>query len=318
MISSIRKNIFRMEIPLPDNPLKSVNSYAILGREKGLLVDTGLNTDESYEVLISDLKEISADCVKWDYFITHFHADHSGLISRLLSKESNVYYKQRGWKGWKEILEYARRNGITEDIIQYCMKRYFNSSYGHDALNETVSLEDNEIIEYGGYRFRCINTPGHAVGHQCLYEADEKILISGDHLLGDITPGIQCWDETGDPLKIYLNSLDKIYPLEVSEVLPGHRRPFSHFKERVTEIKRHHEERLEETKNLLHLGPGNAFSIASMMTWGVDDISWDQFSPILKWFATGEAIAHLRYLERKGEIKEKTGDYEMAYMNLNS
>ena len=313
MISSIKDNIYRLEIPLQDNTLRSINSYAVLGKGKGLLIDTGLNTDESYDFFKSLLKEISNEYLKWDFFITHFHSDHSGLISRLLSKESNIYYNQRIWNGWGEIIEYARRNGVPEDTIKYCMKNHFNNRYGHDPLDRTISLEENETIEYGGYRFKCMSTPGHAAGHQCLYEADERILISGDHLLGDISPSIQCWDETGNPLKVYLDNLDKIYPLEVDEVLPGHRRPFNNFRERIMELKRHHEAREEETKNLLEKGVGNAFQIASKMTWGVDYDSWDQFTPILKWFATGEAIAHLRYLERKGEIKEINERQEILY-----
>lgn len=313
MISCVKKNIYRMEIPLPDNQLKSVNSYAVLGKERGLLIDTGLNTGESYKLFVSDLEEISNGRVKWDFFITHFHSDHSGLISRLLTKDSNVYYNQKTGNGWTEVIEYASRNGIPEDIIHQCMNNHFNNRYGHDALGITISLDEDEIIEYGGYRFRCLITPGHAAGHQCLYEADEKIFISGDHLLGDISPSIQCWDATGDTLKLYLDSLDKIYSLEVKNVLPGHRRPFNNFRERVTEIKMHHEVRAEEIKRLLKDGPVNAFQLASMMTWGVDYHSWDQFAPILKWFATGEAIAHLRYLERRGEIKEMNADYEIIY-----
>ena len=33
-------------------------------------------------------------------------------------------------------------------------------------------------------------TPGHMLGHICLYDEEKQILFSGDHILGDITPVI--------------------------------------------------------------------------------------------------------------------------------
>ena len=64
----------------------------------------------------------------------------------------------------------------------------------------------------------------------------KKILISGDHILSDITPNIQCWSDQEDPLKNYLASLDKVYQLDVDLVLPGHRRVFKNFRERISEL----------------------------------------------------------------------------------
>ena len=41
------------------------------------------------------------------------------------------------------------------------------------------------------------------------------------------------------------------------------------------------------------------------MTWNVDCDSWDSFPVVQSFFATGEAFAHLRYLEENGEIENK-------------
>ena len=40
------------------------------------------------------------------------------------------------------------------------------------------------------------------------------------------------------------------------------------------------------------------------MTWDINAKSWDDFPLMQKWFATGEALAHLRFLEHKGFITE--------------
>jgi hypothetical protein len=42
------------------------------------------------------------------------------------------------------------------------------------------------------------------------------------------------------------------------------------------------------------------------MTWDFVSKSWDQFPAAQKWFATGEAISHIRYLERAGRLVQKT------------
>jgi glyoxylase-like metal-dependent hydrolase (beta-lactamase superfamily II) len=104
-----------------------------------------------------------------------------------------------------------------------------------------------------------------------------------------------------------MNSLDKVYHLDVDIVLPGHRSFFADFRERIDALKEHHEQRAKEVLNVLGPGPMNAYDIAGGMTWDIDCESWKDFPIAQKWFATGEAIAHLRYLEGKGRIRREIG-----------
>ena len=46
----------------------------------------------------------------------------------------------------------------------------------------------------------------------------------------------------------------------------------------------------------------SAFEVAAKMSWNIHCDSWEAFPPAQKWFATGEALAHLRYLEKEGRI----------------
>jgi hypothetical protein len=41
MIGEILGNLSRFVIPLPDNPLKALNSYVIKTPERNLIIDTG-------------------------------------------------------------------------------------------------------------------------------------------------------------------------------------------------------------------------------------------------------------------------------------
>ena len=72
------------------------------------------------------------------------------------------------------------------------------------------------MLEYGGYHFQPILTPGHTPGHMCLYDAEKKVLFCGDHILGTITPNICIELGVENPLEDYLNSLKKIDALDVA------------------------------------------------------------------------------------------------------
>ena len=131
-------------------------------------------------------------------------------------------------------------------------------------------------------------------------------MLAGDHILMDITPNIVCWSEAENPLKLFLASLDKVEKLKVDLVLPGHRRLIDRPGDRIEELKKHHARRLAEVLCILNGCSMSAFQIASNMTWDFVSESWDQFPATQKWFATGEAISHIRYLERAGRLVQKT------------
>ncbi|MFP4038025.1 MAG: MBL fold metallo-hydrolase, partial [Desulfobacteraceae bacterium] len=165
----------------------------------------------------------------------------------------------------------------------------------------------------GDYSLKCIETPGHTRGHICLYEPDRKILIAGDHVLVDITPNITSWSDEGNPLKQYMSSLDKVYELDVDLVLPGHRRVFRNHRERIEQLKHHHQERLDEVVSILENGQRTAYQVASQMSWDMTYDSWDVFPLPQKWFALGEALSHLRYLEEEGQVQNQARDGVVVY-----
>ncbi len=41
MIEEVAKNIFRISVPIPNNPLKELNSYLIRGQDRCLLIGDG-------------------------------------------------------------------------------------------------------------------------------------------------------------------------------------------------------------------------------------------------------------------------------------
>ncbi len=135
------------------------------------------------------------------------------------------------------------------------------------------------------------------------------MLISGDHILGDITPNISTWLDDTNPLNQYLVNLEKIYAMDIDIVLPGHRSLIRDCRGRIDELKEHHSKRLNEVLTILRkLGEASAFQTASFMTWDLVAKSWEDFPLMQKWFASGEALAHIRYLEVEGKIGRRMKD----------
>ncbi len=320
MAEEIYPGLFRIEIPLPDTPLKYLNSYVIKSEPRSLIIDTGLNHDTCLTAMHEGLNDIGLDLNQADIFITHLHADHFGLVAKLANENTRVYFNRpdaeiiENWQGFEPMIRYAVKNGLSEETLRESLNRHPGRKFGTDWRPPLSILTDGQEMAVGGYRFTCVHTPGHTRGHMCLYEPDKKILIAGDHILIDITPNIQCWTEDDDPLKNYLESLDKTRALDVQMVLPGHRRLFENCRARIDELKAHHHRRLDEVIEILaEKSPLNGFETASYMTWDIEADNWEAFPPAQKWFATGEAISHLRYLENAGRISRMTDDPVITY-----
>ena len=78
-------------------------------------------------------------------------------------------------------------------------------------------------------------------------------------------------------------------------------------------MKHHHQKRVQEVLSILGKDSKSAYQIAPDMTWDIIYESWEQFPLTQKWFAIGETIAHLRYLEEKGKIYRKILDGRIVY-----
>ena len=306
------KNIYRLTIPLPGNPLKAVNSYVVRGGERNLVIDTGMRRKECQDVMAAGLDRLGIDLGRTDFFITHFHADHLGLVSELASETSQIYLNGPDADSlfagtFRQTFEKAARlHGFPEGDLQKTLDGHPGPRYGPRLPLRVTKPRDNEILAAGGYVLRCVSTPGHSFGHTCLYEEEHRFLISGDHILSDITPNLQGWFEKWNPLEQYLKSLEKTEGLDVDLVLPGHRSVFRDMRGRIEELREHHRKREEEILSILQEGPKTAFEVASRMTWDIVCDSFDLFPLSQKWFAAGEAIAHLIHLKSIAKVHEET------------
>ncbi len=305
MITKVIDNLYKVDIPLPKNPLKSTNSYILVSKDRNLVIDTGMNRKECFTVLKAVFEELALDLSKTDFFITHMHADHGGLVSEFITPTSKVYCSEkdsyiinlgRDEGYWGRTKNFLRQNGFPEEILDEAINNHPGYKYCARGPLDFIILQEDDVLDIGDYHLKVFSTPGHTQGHLCLYEPHKKLFFSGDHLLNDITPNISLFADKVNPLQEYLKSLDKTSQLDISLVLPGHRRIFTDYQGRIKELKLHHKARTQEVLDILSRQALNGYQVSSKMTWDLTYKTFEEFPVQQKWFATGEGLAHIKYL----------------------
>lgn len=312
MAEQIAKDLWRLEIPLEGSPLKTLNSYLIRG-ERSLLIDTGFRWASCRAAMERQLEELDAGRERMDIFVTHLHSDHVGLAPELVRPGCCILMGEIDGAGvenymdsgcWRELYARYERDGFDREETD----RLWNSNPAQTAAPGAWGgcryLRDGDELFYGGHRLRCILTPGHTPGHLCLYEPDAGWLFTGDHVLFHISPNICRWESMPDALGSYLESLRRIRDLPVKLLLPAHRRETGDLRERADELTAHHLRRVEDAWQTVRDEPGlTGYEIAGRMRWRIRSRSWEDFPLEQKFFAVGEALAHLDYLEARGRVQ---------------
>ena len=86
------------------------------------------------------------------------------------------------------------------------------------GVHSSKVLGDHDIIDIGGRRIEVIHTPGHSPGHMCFWEKERGYLFTGDL----IYKGMLYADYPSTDPEAYLASLEKVEPLSVKKLFPGH------------------------------------------------------------------------------------------------
>ncbi len=317
-IEKISNEIYLVKVELPNNALKYLNSYLIISENKKVLVDTGMNSNQSLKSLNDALlnMKLSINDIE-SVIITHLHIDHVGLIKKLReinknlkifihAKEKDTIKKMiKDFENENMLKEYHKNLGFPNNTLKALLYWKKDLDSYLEIIKNSETLNEEEYINIGNLSFKVLWTPGHTPGHICLYLEKNNILLSGDHILPTITPNLSFFIE-GDPLLDYLNSLRKIEQLNPSLILPGHEHIFNNVNKRIVEIRKHHEERLREILRILENKELNAYQIASNIEWKLGSMTWDSIDYFQKYLAISETLSHLIYLENKGLIEKTT------------
>lgn len=317
-MNEIIPGIYRMQIPIHNNPLGFTNTYLIRGNDGYLLIDAGWNSREGFETMQSQLKELSltfTDIRK--IVVTHSHGDHYGLVPAIKERTDAEVILHRCEKDMLlnrfagiqqtmfDIEGLFRKHGAPDSDTPVHRPPPFVRKGMIEPLVPETTLEGGEIISTGEFNLLVIWTPGHSPGHICLYEEKNKLLFGGDHVLPGITPNISLVPHNGEnPLGDFVKSLDILGLLDVEMVLPAHEEPYPDLKKRIREIKSHHQNRNNEILASLHNGPRTAYRISSAITWvpTAGGIKFTDLAPMDRRMALLETLSHLKAMETDKEL----------------
>jgi glyoxylase-like metal-dependent hydrolase (beta-lactamase superfamily II) len=257
--------------------------------------------------------------------ISHSHMDHIGLIGDLRRKNPNINVvmheitsEKMKWEtnpdNHPKLKEEARlltsrlqSFGLNreqgEKLIQYFLKWPKMKEYH----KPDIIVQDGDNLSIGEESLKIIWTPGHALGHICIFEEKRGYLFAGDHILSRITPHIGNFiiNESirkkysnfnfKNILHLYLNSLERIQKLEPTIIFPAHQEVIYNPSKRITAIKEHHQQRLQEISEAIKEKPKTPFEISKIHFGDLDDVN--------SFLALSEVLGHLIYLEDQGKIQ---------------
>ncbi len=306
-----------------------VSLYLFTVKEKVVLIDAGYSTKYWQNAFYKALSDLGVNLEDIDYcIITHEHPDHIGLVSEL--KRANPDVKICIHKIAHELAKLREnlientnledkikdrgqlliRYGLKKEEVELMMQRFGTGGMKFEYIEPDLLLNNDDRIIDG--ELQIVHSPGHSVGHICIYYPNKNILFSGDHILSKITPhlgtlvipGAEEFNKKNNYeniLKHYLRSLDRIDELKSRIILPGHEQIIYDPHERITAIKNHHQNRLYEISKIIENNPITPLQIA-LHHFG-DDL--DLMNQIL---AISETLVHLDYLEFLNKVFKTTKD----------
>lgn len=320
MISNIKNDFYRISLRMPYR-LRHVNAYLFAYDKELVIFDTGLNMDGSYEILKKDLSDagLSINNIR-HVFLTHAHTDHCSMAGHLQKETgAKIYLSQAAAEEYghfrqpesaiKQLRKYYLQQGMSDHQIDLVIEEY---KYIRDIIaefNTDYYLQDNEIFEFGDWKFEVISTPGHAAGHVCFLFREKSFLLAGDHILPFIAPILSpdIFNDNFRPLTAYLDSLNAIGNLPISSVYPGHGNPFVDLSERLAEIRKHHQKRKNNVLNRVDSKPKTTHDISHEMIISTT-------SDFDKFLILNETLIYLKELKTEGAISENIADDVFVYI----
>jgi glyoxylase-like metal-dependent hydrolase (beta-lactamase superfamily II) len=302
-----------LRMPL-GGPLKAINVWALEDGEGWTIVDTGLRTAESAQGWRDAFAGELAGKPVTRVICTHMHPDHVGLAGWILRKFP-------GARLWMTRLEYITCRMLTADTGREAPEdglKFFKAAGWDEASIETYRtrfggfgrglyplpdsyhrLSDGDVVTIGAYAWRIVVGCGHSPEHACLYCPELKLLISGDQVLPRISSNVSVHptEPDADPLTDWLTSLAKVKATVPDDVLvlPAHNEPFHGLHARIDHLIGGHERGLARLQSRL-AEPRRAVDVFGALFAR-------PIGPELLGMATGEAIAHLNCLWKRGRAE---------------
>ena len=240
--------------------------------EEMVIIDTGQVDRDWIGKILEAYEELGRPTIT-AIAITHGHMDHIGGLDRVFE---------------------AVRAPVR------CHPKLVKRLAAMVGEENVVKLRADELIHTGGgVTLRAIFTPGHERDHVCYYLARERVMFTGDTVLGASSSTVQ-------DLADYMRSLKKLARHRVEVICPAHGPvvPKPRGARLISWYMNHRGEREQQVLAALHKGIGDVEGM-------VKDIYPRNLKKGLRRGAAGNVRTHLGKLVKEGVVEEVPVTYRI-------
>ena len=337
----IAPGVLWIRMPMPFR-LNHINLWAIRDGSPDdagagwAIVDTGLqtlDTANAWRQLLTGSGPLAGHRIT-RVLVTHMHPDHIGMagwltrkfkcrlwMTRLEYLNCRLLTADTGREAPEDGVNFYRKAGWNDDDIENYRARF--GGFGkmiHQLPDSYRRLWHGESIPIGEHAWQVIVGSGHSPEHACLYCPGLKLLITGDQVLPKISSNVSVFptEPEADPLTDWLESIARIKAQVPDDVLvlPAHNDPFRGLHARLDALAADHHRGLDRLRDRLN-EPMRAIDVfGALFSRPITS------EPQLLGLATGESLAHINYLVRRGEaVLEERADgvawYQLAQPRQN-
>jgi glyoxylase-like metal-dependent hydrolase (beta-lactamase superfamily II) len=269
VLEQVSPNVRRLIAHNPSPFTYAGTGTYVVGRGEVAVIDPGPSSPEHIENL---LRALAGETVS-HILITHTHLDHSPG-ARLLKERTGARTYGYGPHGGSE-----RPEDKVEEGADF-------------AFVPDVVTKHGDLIEGKGFALEAVHTPGHCSNHLCFQLQSEKLLFSGDHVMGWSTSVISPPDGN---MADYLRSLKLCLDRDDVRYLPTHGPAIEDPKPLVAAFVAHRHAREAQILECLASGPSTIQAMVPKMYAAVAK----QLYPA----AARSVFAHVLHMLETGALK---------------
>lgn len=312
--------IEKLVVPTPF-PVGPINLYLIVD-DPITLIDTGPKTEDALTALRAEFARVGFGFRDVGRIVlTHTHEDHCGLAATI-QRESGAKVFVHEWEKnaitRKDVTRVNRkmllRTGVPADEVEVIATRYERIHDFSEPVEDVAAYRDDDEFVFGSGALRVVHTPGHTPGSSCLLREANRLMLTGDTILKNITPNPVLNADPIDPerrfasLGEYLVSLARIRSLAPTLLRTSHGDDVVDYEEHFTRLVRHVRERQSRIVALVPKTGTTAWSIAGQVFPSAKDLH--------RFLAVSEATAHLDFAAAEGRVRMEEREGVDHYLSL--
>jgi len=153
-------------------------AYLVIERGRAALIDCGTATCSGRILAAIDAAGIAREAVDW-LLVTHVHLDHAGAAGPLMQALPNATLVVHP-RGAPHMIDPTRLIAGASAVYGEAMFQRDHAGMCAVDAARVVAAEDGYVVNLAGRELLCVDTPGHAYHHYCVWDARERQWFSGD------------------------------------------------------------------------------------------------------------------------------------------